>query len=110
MTESDSQIVSTIAVLAAQLGVRFTAPYVITDDDGSSHAYLGLVHEFGAATGTLIGSRDTCPSGSLRERDFALSLLDPLSPGLGGRAEAVEMFTHWGWCGPSDQRPPWLPR
>jgi hypothetical protein len=110
MTESDAQIVSTLATRAAELGVRFTSPYVLVDDDGTSYGYLGLVHEFGAPTGTLIGSRDTCPSGSVREREFALSLLDPSSPGLDSRMEAIEMFADWGWCGPAEGRPTWLPK
>jgi hypothetical protein len=110
MTESDVRIVSTLAARAGELSVRFTAPYVVVDDDGASYGYLGLVHEFGAPTGTLIGSRDTCPSGSVHERDFALSLFDPESPGLGSRSEAIEMFSDWGWCGPPERRPSWLRR
>jgi hypothetical protein len=110
MTESDVQIVSALAALAADLGVRFTSPYVLVDEDGTSRGYLGLIHEFGAQTGTLIGSRDTCPTSSERERDFALSLLDPTSPGLENRTDAIEMFMDWGWCGPAERRPAWLPK
>jgi hypothetical protein len=110
MTESDVQIVAKLAALARELGVHFTTPYLLVDEDGTSYGYLGLVHHFGAPTGTLIGSRDTCPSGSLRERVFAVSLLDTASPGLGSRTEAIEMFADWGWCGPADHRPSWLPK
>ncbi len=109
MTENDAEIVFKLAALAGELGIRSTFPYVIVDPDGVSYRYLGLVHEFGAATGTLIGSADTCPEGSLRERDFALSLFSPTSPGLGSRAEAIEMLAEWGWCGPAERRPTWLP-
>ena len=43
------QLVDAWRTAASDLGIRVTAPFSITDDDGDQVQFIALVHDFGAS-------------------------------------------------------------
>ncbi len=109
MTELEERVCSAWRQACADLGVQFSAPFVATATDGLSHAYLGLVHNFGGTRGTLICMTDgECPKLPMDSTTgYYLSLLGE-SYAVYERQLFVDTLNDWGWCGPADQRPPWF--
>jgi hypothetical protein len=108
MTEIEAKVVAAWREAAADLGFRFTSPYVVTFPDGSRQEHLGLVHHFGRPIGTLISviqepsERFRRPTGD----DYFWSIL-----GSGyshySRDDIVETLGDWGYFGPVASRPVW---
>ena len=58
MTTLEAKVVEAWKQAEADLGIRFSSPFVITTAEGRTHEHLGLVHRFGRPIGTLISVID----------------------------------------------------
>lgn len=93
---------------AADLGFRFTSPFVLTLPDGGQQEAIGLVHHFGCRVGTLISVLDE-PSQHFRHLAGDDYFWSSLSRGYCcySRAEFIETLNDWGYFGPVGSRPDW---
>ena len=108
MTDTEAKVVAAWKEAAANLGIRFTSPFVIRTAEGRNHKHLGLVHQFGRRIGTVIGvlhepSEET-PHGV--SDDYFFSILSPAY----GRYEQqlfIDTLDDWQFFGPEAERPSW---
>jgi hypothetical protein len=109
MTELEQRVCSAWRQASADLGVQFSAPFVVTTARDLSHSYLGLVHHFGRPRGTLICMTSSeCPPLPIDSTtEYYLSLLSE-SYAVYERELFIETLNDWGWCGPAHQRPAWF--
>ena len=93
---------------AADLGLRLTAPFIVVDPgDGAVYEVLALLHDFGAARGTLIvasGDPTPVPPAKAR-RGYFFSKLEPAYAHY-DRQLWLETLEDWRWCGAGDP-PAW---
>ena len=105
ISRRDKKLCTAWKKAAFEIGVEFSTPFCIQDTDGKEHFYLGLVHQVGSSSGTLIASADTSPSGNDREREYALSLLAYKYYSYFKPAVFTETILEWGWCGKKGEEP-----
>jgi hypothetical protein len=108
MTDTEARVVAAWKEAAADLGIRFTSPFVVASADGCSHEHLGLVHQFGRRVGTLVrvlhepSEQSPHPAGD----DYYRSIL-----GSGyGRYERqlfIDTLDDWQFFGAESERPAW---
>ena len=94
------------------LGFEFVTPYTFIDDAGNSHTCSGLVVHFGCAKGTLIVSQyDEDPDADVvgAELGYYTSALSPYHYEKYDRGVFMETLADWGWYGPPEKRPAWIP-
>ena len=107
MTELESSIVDSWREAAADLGIGFTSPFVVSllgqNIDG-----LGLVHHFGGRVGTIV-SRLNYPSPQLpeglRDQYFVSQLSESFT--RYSRQLFIETLDDWQFFGPESQKPSW---
>jgi hypothetical protein len=97
---------------AKDLGFEFVAPYTFVDGDGRTYSCSGLLVHFGGPKGTLIVSQydldpDIDDVGA--ELGYYTSALNPLHYEKYDRRLFMETLIDWGWYGPIERRPPWMP-
>jgi hypothetical protein len=108
MTPTEAKVVAAWKEAAADLGIRFTSPFVVHTPDGRSHQHLGLVHQFGRRFGTLISvlhepsEQTPRPAGD----DYFWSILGP-SYERYDRQEFIETLDDWQFFGSEVERPSW---
>jgi hypothetical protein len=108
MTETEAKVVAAWQEAAADLGIRFTSPFVVAVADGRQHEHLGLVHQFGGRIGTLIrvirepSEHSPHPPGD----DYYFSIL-----GSGyaryERQFFIDTLDDWQFFGAESERPEW---
>jgi hypothetical protein len=108
MTDTENKVVAAWREAAADLGFKFTSPFVVPLPDGSQQEHIGLVHHFGRRVGTLISVLNQ-PSQHFRrpvDEDYFWSIL-----GQGyscyDRDNIIETLGDWGYFGPVASRPDW---
>jgi hypothetical protein len=99
--------------VAEDLGIEIVAPFEAPLPDGSHIKFSALVKGFGAKNGMLVGADYAIikpHAGRLLDSGYGYCAV------LGGgtantyeRDSMIEVFADWGWSGPSDRRPTWLP-
>jgi hypothetical protein len=108
MTDTEARVVAAWKEAAADLGIRFTSPFLITSTDGHRHEHLGLVYHFGRRIGTLISVLHE-PS-ELVERptgdDYSWSILGP-GYSRYQRQSFIDTLDDWQFFGPESERPGW---
>ena len=108
MTDTEIKVVAAWKAAAADLGIRFTSPFVVTTPDGRSHEHLGLVHQFGRSIGALISvlhePSEQTPRPAVGEYYWSI-----LGPGYARyeRQEFIDTLAYWQFFGPESERPPW---
>lgn len=107
MTDTEAKVVAAWKEAAADLGIQFSSPFVITSNS-RSHEYLGLVHGFGRRVGTLIrvlhepSERVPHPQGD----DYYWSALGA-GYGRYDRQYFIDTLDDWQFFGPESERPDW---
>jgi hypothetical protein len=108
MTDTEAKVVAAWKMAAADLGIRFTSPFVVTTADGGSHEHLGLVHQFGGRIGALISvlhepsQKIPRPAGD----DYHWSILNP-HYGRYERQAFIGALDDLGFFGSEAERPSW---
>jgi hypothetical protein len=108
MTVTEARVVAAWKEAAADLGVRFTAPFVLTLPDGRKQEHLGLVHQFGRPGGTLISVLHE-PSESIwhpADDNYFMSILGPGYVRY-ERQKFIDTLDDWQFLGPESERPEW---
>ena len=108
MTPGDRKMCEAWQEAAHELGFEFTTPFTVIVD-GQPFTYLGLVHNFGGAKGTLVGTMSwgTGLEDHPTPEGFYLSLLNPSSYITFERENFIDTLDDWGWFGPEDKKPSW---
>jgi hypothetical protein len=108
MSELESQVVDAWRKAAADLGIRFTAPFV-TAVEGSRVQFLGLVHSFGRPIGTVISVIGEPSEGRGHPQDdqYFRSILSGDSYQVYDRQLFIDTLDDWQFFGPNQERPPW---
>jgi hypothetical protein len=108
MTDTEAKVVAAWQEAAADLGIQFTSPFLVTSSDGRRHEYLGLVHQFGRRTGTLISvlhepsEHAPYPAGE----DYYWSTLGS-GYGRYERQSFIDTVDDWQFFGSESERPEW---
>lgn len=108
MTGIEARVVAAWKEAAADLGIRFTSPFVIAAADGRCREHLGLVHQFGRRLGTLISVLDE-PSERIErppDEDYYRSILGS-GYGQYKRQLFIDTLDDWQFFGPENERPEW---
>lgn len=109
MTDTEAKVVAAWRQAAADLGIQFTSPIVLTLPDGSSHQYLGLVHQFGQRMGAVISVADQ-PSTRLpnpQGNDYFWSILFVPAYINYERQHFIDTLNDWQFFGSDADRPSW---
>jgi hypothetical protein len=108
MTDTEDKVVAAWKEAAADLGIQFTSPFVVTTTDGCSHEHLGLVHQFGSRTGTLISVLDEPSERTPRPSlgDYYWSILGPGYTRY-ERQKFIDTLDDWKFLGSEAERPSW---
>ena len=95
------QLVDAWRTAASDLGIRVTAPFSITDDDGDQVQFIAHVQDFGASGGTLVWTMPhAVPARRLpRGVVFFISTLNPNLYRDYDRSRFVSTLEAWGWSG-----------
>ena len=89
----------------ADLGLRVTAPFVLTTEAGQSLPYDAVVHDFGSNRGMLLMEQwDVTKATAAAENGYGYSCMDAFQY---ERGSAIEVLRDWGWSG-AGARPAWL--
>jgi hypothetical protein len=93
------QLVEVWRTAATDLGIRVTAPFSITDDDGDQVQFVAHVLDFGSARGTLVWTMPhALPARRLpRGAAFFISTLNPNLYREYDRLRFVGTLEAWGW-------------
>ena len=108
MTDIEAKVVAAWKEAAADLGIQFTAPFVVTSADGRIFEHLGLVHRFGRRKGTLMrvlhepSEKSPHPAGD----DYFWSALGS-GYGQYDRQYFIDTLDDWQFFGPEGERPAW---
>ena len=108
MTDTEAKVVAAWKQAAADLGIRFTSPFVVTTPDGRSHEHLGLVHQFGRRIGALISvlhePSEQTPRPAVDEYYWSI-----LGPGYARyeRQDFIDTLDDWQFFGSEAERPSW---
>jgi hypothetical protein len=108
MTSQETRVVAAWKAAAADLGFRFTAPFLVTAPDGRQHEHLGLVHLFGRPAGALISvlgepsEKLPHPAGESYYRSVLGSNYDQYD-----RQMFVDTLNDWQFFGSNTERPSW---
>jgi hypothetical protein len=108
MTDTEARVVAAWKEAATDLGIRFTSPFITTATDGSSREHLGLVHQFGRRSGTLIAVLHE-PSEQIERpagEDYYRSILGA-GYGRYERQSFIDTLDDWQFFGPESERPEW---
>jgi hypothetical protein len=107
MTKREAKVVAAFHEAAADLGFKFTSPFLATARDGQKFEALGLVHEFGGSIGTLISvepSADLYPSVG---EGYGVSYISYRCCSKYKREVWVELLDDWGFLGEPSLAPAW---
>jgi len=107
MTDTEAKVVAAWHKAAAELGIKFTAPFAVTLD-GTHVESLGLVHDFGRRVGTLISVLHE-PSEAKRlhgDDDYFTSILGS-SYARYDRQLFIDTLDDWQFFGSEAERPSW---
>lgn len=107
MTERESKVVAAWQEAAADLGFRFTSPYVATSTGGLQFEALGLVHEFGGHIGTLISAEPEADLYPPVGDGYGVSYLAWDGYSRHDRDSWIEMLADWGFWGEPSRTPSW---
>jgi hypothetical protein len=107
MTKRETKVVAAWRKAAADLGFRFTSPFVATAADGKQFKALGLVHEFGGRIGTLISAEPSADLYPPVAGGYGVSYLAYTGYSRYDRALWIEMLDDWGFCGEPSRAPAW---
>ncbi len=107
MTEREAKVVAAWHEAAADLGFRFTSPYIATAKDGQKFDALGLVHEFVGRIGTLISTDPEADVYPPAADGYGVSYLVWNGYAKYDRESWIEMLDDWGFCGEPSHAPLW---
>jgi hypothetical protein len=108
MTDTEAKVVAAWKEAAADLGIRFTSPFIIRTPDGRSHEHLGLIHQFGRRIGALISVLDEPSEQNPRPAsdDYFWSILGPRYRQY-ERQTFIDTLDDWQFFGSEAERPSW---
>jgi len=98
--------------VAADLGIDIVAPFEMTLPSGARLEAAALVRNFGPKLGMVVDAKFAIirpHAKELRELGYGFSSNIGHSPDLYRRDDMIEVLADWGWSGPTDQKPHWLP-
>src|SRR5262249_16232963 len=97
--------------VATDLGIDVVTPFEIALPNGQRLAASALVKDFGRKHGTVIAGSSTLRPyyDVLRELGYGFSSKVGHSPDQYRRNEMIEVLADWGWSGPTEAKPSWLP-
>lgn len=107
MTDKEAKVVAAWHEAAADLGFRFTSPYLATSKDGRQFEALGLVHEFGGRVGTLIAAEPEADLYPPMGDGYGVSYLAWDGYARYDRDSWIEMLDDWGFWGERSRAPSW---
>lgn len=107
MTKKEIKVVGAWREAAADLGFRFTSPYIATAKNGQHFEALGLVHEFGGQIGTLISADPDADPYPPAAEGYGVSYLAWNGYALYDRESWIEMLDDWGFWGERSRAPAW---
>ncbi|HTQ29636.1 MAG TPA: hypothetical protein VMI53_00360, partial [Opitutaceae bacterium] len=104
----EARVVEAWKQASADLGIKFTSPFVVIDPDGQRLEGLGLVHFFGRRLGAIISVIDGPLSRSKvwTNDDYFSSMLGR-SYERYERQHFIDTLDDWHFFGPESERPPW---
>jgi len=108
MHSSHHPVVDAWRAAAADLGIRVTVPFTLTDRHGVAIEFTALVHNFGTRGGTLVWTMPDAldamrlPTGV----PYFVSMLNAAVYGEYDRTRFVATLEAWGWTG-AGSPPPW---
>jgi hypothetical protein len=108
MTDVETKVVAAWKEAAADLGIQFSAPCVVTLAEGRQQEHLGLVHHFGRPVGTLLSVLHE-PSEKFPRPEVADYFWSVLGPGYGRyeRQAFIDTLDDWQYFGALSERPEW---
>jgi hypothetical protein len=108
MTNTEAEVVAAWKEAAADLGIQFTTPFVVTLPDGHRQEHLGLVHHFGRRLGTLVSVLHEPSEKFPRPEvgDYFWSVLGS-SYSRYDRQEFIDTLDDWQFFGTESERPKW---
>lgn len=108
LTALEARVVAAWKEAAADLGIRFTSPFVITTSEGHRQAHLGLVHSFGHRGGTVISVLHEPSEYSARppSNEHYWSVLGPPYAGY-NRQTFMDTLNDWQFFGEMGECPLW---
>jgi hypothetical protein len=98
--------------VAKDLRIEIEAPFRLALPGGANLYVSALVKHFGRARGMVVDADYSIISphiAALVEQDFGYCGNVGGAPEIYDRTSMVEVLTDWGWSGPSDNKPDWLP-
>ena len=107
MTQTESSIVDAWEQAATDLGIQFTAPFVVTFA-GHCLLGLGLVHHFGGRVGAIISTIERPSAGvpdAVRSHYFSSQLSDSYT--RYDRQFFIDTLNDWQFFGPDSEKPSW---
>lgn len=103
----DAKISEAWREAGVQLGIRVTAPFQFSLDDGEIVVVEAFLPDFGGFNGAvLVGLMDEAQSEQARTKGFFVSALGPDYQQFDDELFRLTL-DDWGWYGPADQQPPW---
>ena len=108
MTVTEAKVVEAWKEAAADLGLKFTTPFVVTLTDDRQQEHLGLVHRFGRRIGTLISVLHEPSEKFPRPEvgDYFWSTLGSIYSRY-DRREFIDTLDDWQFFGAESERPSW---
>jgi hypothetical protein len=107
MTKREAKVVAAWHEAAADLGFRFSSPFLATARDGQQFEALALVHEFGGSIGTLISTEPSADLYPAVGEAYGVSYLDYRGYARYKRDVWIEMLDDWGFWGEPARAPAW---
>lgn len=105
-TSIDSEISDAWRDAGHDLGIRVTAPFVVTIE-GDEVSLEALVSDFGGPMGTVaVSSLTACFRSILTQSGYFVSHLFPTYRAY-SREHFIATLDDWQWFGPPEKAPPW---
>ena len=109
MTKKEAEVVALWKAAAADLGFRFTSPFVITTPNGGEYEHLGLIHDFGRRIGTLVSVLGE-PSAQVPRptgEDYSWTIIGGPGSGRYERQLFIDILDDLQFFGSEADRPQW---
>ncbi len=95
------------------LGIEITPCYTYKNAGGKRQCALLWIKHVGSPKGTLVNLTTDPPKTVkkifMQENNYFISALNPAAYGKYHRELFIDTLIDWGWFGPSEQTPDWMP-
>jgi len=112
MTSKHSRLFNSWYKAAQALGIEIRGPLAVTTEEGDDLECEMLVPYFGSLQGTVVFTefQDDGLMEKLQRNGYCCSTFGPVPDGyIAPRSQVAEVLADWGWCGPEERKPTWLP-